>query len=216
MKNWPSQAKVITIISMVVAVAAIAALLLDLALGWSKTSSPNYDDPTPTTSRVENPASTSVIAPPSTTQTSTPGTPTATDTSAPQSTESSYAFISDWNDGAANKTNLAFEFVDWLTGEAAVEMYMQDFPGISAEDAELMTQEAGYIRNVNPELRWFTTTDSSAYYLPDDNLVNKLVSYDTFKLMMLPAIDAKDDWLTFVEVTTSSDMIVKIEWAYRP
>ena len=112
--------------------------------------------------------------------------------------------------------NYAFDYVDWLTGKEAVDKYMQDHPGVSKTEAEEKTQEAGYIRNINPVLRWFGPMDGTEYFMPDENLANKKVSYEVFRDRMIPAIDNNETWLTFVKVTVSGENIVKIEWAYRP
>ena len=141
------------------------------------------------------------------------------ETEAPrEAIETSYAYIVKRGEGTGGQTNLAFDFVDWLHGTEAVNKFMQDNPGISKKDAEREVEEFGYIRNVNPKLRWFSTTKDTVFLMPDDSMsVEPIeVTYQAFKDKMLPAIDANDTSLTFVEVTVSGESITKIEWVYHP
>lgn len=113
--------------------------------------------------------------------------------------------------------DFAFDYVDWLTGTEAVDKYMQDY-GCTREEAEVETEEFGYIRNVNPHIRWFSTTSDTVYYLPDSSvsITPVKVDNDTFRQTMITAINNGETWMTFVKVTVSGDYIVEIEWVYRP
>ena len=115
------------------------------------------------------------------------------------------------------ETDFAFDYVDWLFGEEAITMYMQDNE-ITWEEAEASIEEGGYIRNVNPALRWFTTTPESEYYMPDESMsvTPVKVGYDDFRNIMIPAIDDNNMALTFVKITSSGESILKIEWVFRP
>ena len=107
--------------------------------------------------------------------------------------------------------------MDWITDRAeAATRYKQDHPGVSQADAEDAVEQSGYIRNVNTQLRWFAPNSSTKYYLPDDNLVNRQVNYETFRDTIIPAIENNEMWKTFVKVTVSGEYIVKVEWTYLP
>jgi len=87
---------------------------------------------------------------------------------------------------------------------------MQDH-GCSLEEAGEEAQEAGNIRNVNPQLRWFYHTDSTEYYMPNAILSVKpiKVDYETFRDRMIPAIENGETWLTFVKAAVSGETIEK-------
>ena len=231
-KKMSLKTKILAGIAGVAAVGAVAILAVLLSTG-GKNNPPNGGDMTPdlspTVTESANPTFSPVSESPelSATPTADPSlsdipsaspspTPTTSGTPTPQSTETSYAYITDWSERMDIYQNYAFDYVDWLTGKEAVDKYMQDHPGVSKSEAEEKTQEAGYIRNVNTQLRWFAPNSSTKYYLPDDNLVNKKVNYEAFRDTIIPAIENNETWLTFVKVTASGETIVKVEWTYLP
>ena len=94
---------------------------------------------------------------------------------------------------------------------------MQDNPGVSLEEAQDFTDEYGYFRNVNPQIRWFAPNSSTKFYLPneaDGSYALHEVSYETFRDKMIPAIESEDQSYTMVKVTVSGEYIVRIETAY--
>ena len=97
-------------------------------------------------------------------------------------------------------------------------MYMQDHPRSSPEEAEMETEEYGYIRNIDSRLRWFMTTPDTEYYMPDAAMSVRPVKvrYDVFNKTMITAIDNNDAAITFVRVTVAGEDIVKVEWVYHP
>lgn len=228
LKNLSLKAKIIAGISAVAAVGAVVVLAAILAGGGhSPNGSEAYNaqqEPTPlitesptlTAEAIETPAPSTE---PAISATPSAPSPTPENTPAlPQKKESSYAYITNWGMRMDGQTDLAFDYVDWLTGKKAVEAYMLDNPGISQEDAESDVEEYGYIRNSNPQLRWFHTTEDTTYYMPDEimSATPVKVNYDAFRNKMIPAIESNETWITFVKVTISGESIVKIEWTYLP
>jgi len=223
-KKLSMKAKVLAGVTAIAAVGLVAVLVVALAAG-GKTLPPSGDDlipdasPDAAVSASQEPDATP--QPPSPSPSAAPAaeaSPTQAATASPApKTETSYAYITGWAERSApDETRFAFDYVDWLTGEEAITKYMQDH-GCSKEDAINETEEYGYIRNVNPLIRWFVTTKDTVYYLPDATSVKAVkVNYTTFLNKMIPAIDSKDLYLTFVKVTVSGESIVKIEWVYHP
>jgi len=134
--------------------------------------------------------------------------------------EESCAFITGMSMRMDGQTDITFDYVDWLSGDEARDMYLEDHPGATEEEMEGEgLYEIGYIRNVNPRLRTYPTGDNTEYYLPDpgDIAMNVQVSYDTFLDRMFPAVDdGVDEYLTFVRVRVADGVIESIEWLYRP
>ncbi len=225
-KKLSLKAKIIAGASAVAAVGAVVVLAVILTTGSHPRSEPNAQlEPTPliTAKPVLTAEPTETLYPPAEPAASVapPATPSPTpaSTAAPaQEKEISYAYITNWGMRMDGQTDLAFDYVDWLTGKKALEKYMQDHPGISQEDAQNDVEEYGYVRNVNPQLRWFTTTEKTVYYMPDEIMSAKpiKVNYDSFRNKMIPAIENNETWITFVKVIVSGDSIVKIEWTYLP
>ncbi|MCL2695182.1 MAG: RNA polymerase sigma factor [Clostridiales bacterium] len=214
-KKLSMQTKILAGAAAVVIVAAAVVLAVFLTRGDKLTGGQEMPEPLPLFTLdpiiVAEPTFTPLAALP------TPE-PAPTETTTPTATpkaETSYAYITSWGETMTVYKDFAFDYVDWLTGEEAIVKYMADH-GVSRAVAEDETQEAGYIRNVNPLIRWFSTTKDTVYYLPDATLVNKKADNEAFKNRMIPAIENGETWLTFVKVTVSGDKIVKIEWAYRP
>ena len=133
-------------------------------------------------------------------------------------TGGSYAQIVNWAERMDPETDFAFDFMDWIQGEDAITMYMQDHPGTTYEQALASVEEFGYIRNVNPLIRWFTTTPSTEYYIHDAvmNPTAIKVGYDEFRNFMIPALNNNDTAKTFVWVIYSGESLVKVEWVYHP
>ncbi|MCL2671793.1 MAG: sigma-70 family RNA polymerase sigma factor [Clostridiales bacterium] len=230
-KNMSLKAKIMMGISIAAALGAVAVLVILLVTGGTGNNPQIEADPSPDPSfdvvvtATEEPNPT-----PEPTQALDTAAPTeevsATDTPAPaptntpsptQSTTWSYAYIVNWSERMDEYQNYAFDYVDWLTGEEAITKYMQDY-GCSREDAKNDTEEYGYIRNVNPQIRWFYPTVGTTYYMPDAIMSVKpiKVNYATFRDTMIPAIESNDMTLTFVKVTVSGETIVKVEWVYHP
>jgi len=116
------------------------------------------------------------------------------------------------------QTDITFDYVDWLSGDEARKMYLEDHPGATEEELEdTGLLEIGYIRNVNPRLRTYPTGEDTAYFLPDpENIARNVpVSYETFLDTMFPAVD-EDSYLTFVKVRVEDGVIASIEWLYTP
>lgn len=137
----------------------------------------------------------------------------------PQS-EESCAYITAMSMRMDGQTDITFDFVDWLSGDEALEKYLEDHPDASEEEIEGEgIYEAGYIRNVDNTPRTFHTTPGTAYFLPDsmDMGVNIEVGYDEFRDRMFPAVDmGVDEYLTFVMVTVKGEEIISVEWLYTP
>jgi len=97
-------------------------------------------------------------------------------------------------------------------------MYLQDNPRSTQEEAESVTEEFGYIRNIDKQIRWFTTTQDTEYYMPDASMsVEPIkVDYSTFEMTMTDAIYRNDFSITFVRLTVSGEYIIKIEWVFHP
>jgi len=224
------KAKIIAGVSAVAALGAVAVLVVILANGGKEKNGPvATNPPSPLTSPLgtQGPApSAESTQPPgpaaepsaSAAPSSTPTTSSPADTTNPtHEMQTSYAYMTDWGERMDVYQNYAFDYMDWFTGAEAVDKYMQDHPGVSRAEAEDMVEEAGYIRSVNPpQNKWLNPTDDTEYYMPDENLANKKVSYDTFRDRMIPAIENGETWLTFVKITFIGEDIIKIEWAYRP
>ena len=114
--------------------------------------------------------------------------------------------------------NYAFDYVDWLLGEEAAEKYSLDHPELTLQEAREEVEEYGYIRNTSPLLKWYGPTDETVYYMPDEimSVEPVKVDYETFRDMMIPAVENNETWMTFVKVTVSGDNIVRIEWVFHP
>lgn len=52
--------------------------------------------------------------------------------------------------------------------------------------------------------------------MPGENLFNQQVDNETFKNIMIPAIENNETWMTFVKVTVCGEYVLKIEWVYLP
>lgn len=211
-------AKIITGISAFVAVAAVTVLIVVLSSGNTNGQEVLNPDASPTQQLTATPAITAELteSPALTSPQATPEPPA--ETNAPAEPESSYAYITKWSMRMDGQTDLAFDYVDWLMGKDAADKYIKDNPGTSEQDALEATEEMGYIRNTNPQERWFTTTKDTEYFMPESlSSVKPIkVSYDEFRNVMLPAIDDSDWAYTFVKVTVLGESIVKIEWVYLP
>ena len=114
--------------------------------------------------------------------------------------------------------NYAFDYVDWLFGDEAAEKYLLDHPEMTLSEAKDTVEEYGYIRNIDPSVKWFGPTDETVYYMPDEMMSVEPVEvdYETFRDMMIPALENGEIWMTFVEVTISGENIVRIEWVFHP
>ncbi len=134
--------------------------------------------------------------------------------------EESCAYITDLSMRMDGQTDITFDYVDWLTGDKAVEKYLEDHPGATEEVMEAEgLYVIGYIRNKNDKLRTFRTTPDTKYLLPSagDMSVNVEVGHDEFRDRMFPAVEnGVDEYLKFVRVKVQGEAIISIEWLYLP
>lgn len=134
--------------------------------------------------------------------------------------EESCAYITGMSMRMDGETDITFDYVEWLSGSAAEQKYLEDHPGATEEDMEAEgLYEIGYIRNVNDELRTFHTTPDTKYFLPDaeDMSVNAEVGCDEFRDRMFPAArNGVDEYLKFVNVKAQGEAIISVEWLYLP
>ena len=130
------------------------------------------------------------------------------------------AFITGMSMRMDGGTDITFDYVDWLSGDAARDAYIEDHPGATEEEMEAAGLfEIGYIRNIDPTLHTYPTGEATEYYLPDpDNIAQNVpVSYEVFLGRMYPAVDEGEEaYLTFVRVCVQDGSIQSVEWLYRP
>lgn len=149
--------------------------------------------------------------------------PTPEPTSTPEPTpvpeaEERCAYITAMSMDMDGRTDITFDYVDWLFGEDARTQYLADYPD-AEEDTLAIIGEIGYIRNMNTELRTFQTGPDTRYFLPEPEDLGRIgeVDYDTFRDRMFPAAEGiEDTYLTFVKVYVAGETIQKIEWLYTP
>ena len=118
------------------------------------------------------------------------------------------------------QADIAFDFVDWLTGDAAKAQYALDHPGATDDDMDNANIfEVGYIRNISPAAFTYHTGPDTQYFLPgsDDSSTNVQVDFTAFCSRMTAALAGGPTAnLTFVKISADGDTIVKIEWNYLP
>jgi len=130
----------------------------------------------------------------------------------------SYAYVVDWRADTEDAIEIGFDFVDWFTGDEAVEMFMQDNPGMSRADAEVNVEEFGFIRNVNPLVRWFSVDSNSILFVRDESGYTDAVevSFQEWRDAMKTAIDTGAAMDTFFEIWTEGEHLARAEWRYHP
>ncbi|MCL2136434.1 MAG: hypothetical protein FWH40_03885 [Coriobacteriia bacterium] len=129
-----------------------------------------------------------------------------------------YAMMDDWNMGAdPYKISYALDDLEWLEGDEAVLRYMEDRPSATREEAETETEEYGYIYNANADIKWYTTTEDTEFFIYDIEVSIELYSTDhqTFLDTMINSKGLTGHY-PLVLVTVSGDTILRMERVFTP